>query len=163
NLAAAYIRQHPEVISKRGKAAWPPRVRTALQLQADCDVVSNITFRVSTCLEEPRLLNPSAFLRHYTNFPYVPFQIVPDLRPRQVAIFAEQLSGQPEMELETEPVRDYPNGQTAAHVLGFVQRVDPIGAAGSADFEGRSGVERVFDGQLRGQPGIKSVLVNNQN
>jgi penicillin-binding protein 2 len=132
-------------------------------LQADCDVVSNITFQVSALLEEPRMLNPVAFLRHYNNYPYVPFQIVPDLAPRQVAIFAERLSGQPDLDLETEPVRDYPNGETAAHVLGFVQRVEPQGAGESTDFEGRSGIERVFDQALRGQPGIKSVLVNNQN
>ena len=52
-------------------------------------------------LQEPRVLNTNAFLRHYNDYPYVPFQIVPDLAPRQVAIFAEQLSGQPALELET--------------------------------------------------------------
>ena len=31
------------------------------------------------------------------------------------------------------------------------------------DYEGESGVEKVYDGQLRGQPGDKSVLVNNLN
>jgi penicillin-binding protein 2 len=163
NLAAAYTRAHPEVINKRGRVVWPVGARRALQLQADCDVVSNITYRVSASLDEPRLLNPGAFMRHYTNFPYVPFQIVPDLAPRQMAIFAEQLSSQPDMELETQPVRIYPNGGVAAHLLGFVQRVDSVDAAGSSDFEGRSGVERVFDVLLRGQAGIKSVLVNNQN
>jgi penicillin-binding protein 2 len=163
NLAAAYVREHPEIINKRGRAVWPGGARRALQLQADCDVVSNITFRVSALLEEPRLLNSAGFLRHYTNFPYVPFQVVPDLDPRQIAIFAEQLSAQTDLELETEPVRVYPHGETAAQVLGYVQRVDPVGAAENADFEGRSGVERVYDAELRGQPGVKSVLVNNQN
>jgi penicillin-binding protein 2 len=163
NLEAAYMHDHPQLVNKRGKFAWPAKEHTALQMQADCDVVSNITLRISTLLEEPRVLNPVAFLRHYNNYPYVPFQIVPDLAPRQVAIFAERLSGQPDLDLETEPVRNYPNGETAAHVLGYVQRVEPQGAGESTAFEGRSGIERVFDQDLRGQPGIKSVLVNNQN
>ena len=163
NLEAAYKHDHPQLVNKSGKVAWPPGAHGALHLQADCDVVSNITFQVSTLLEEPRVLNPVAFARHYNNFPYVPFQIVPDLAPRQVAIFAERLSGQPDLDLETEPVRDYPNGETAAHVLGYVQRVEPESGGESRDFEGRSGIERVFDEDLRGQAGIKSVLVNNQN
>lgn len=163
NLLAAYVRDHPQIINKRGKPVWPTGERTALQLQADCDVVSNITFRVSALLEEPRVLNPTAFLRHYNNYRYVPFQIVPDLAPRQVAIFSERLSAQPDLELETEPVRDYPHGETAAQVLGFVQRVEPVGADESTAFEGRTGIEKVFDDELRGRPGVKSVLVNNQN
>ncbi len=139
-----------------------------MQLEADCEVVSNITFRVSMSLEEPRVLNTNAFLRHYTNYPYVPFQIVPDLTPRQVAIFAEQLSGQPDLELETQPVRVYPNGSLAAHVLGYVRARRDDSDSGSIHLtcpiiEGESGVERVYDDTLRGQPGVKSVLVNNQN
>jgi penicillin-binding protein 2 len=167
NLAAACAREHPEFTRKNGKTILPSGERRRLQLQADCDVVSNITFRVSASLEEPRVLNTAGFIRHYNNYPYVPFQIVPDLAPRQLAIFAEQLSGQSDLDLETQPVRVYPNGTVAAHLLGFVQRMDPLVGADISftmpDFEGRSGVERVFDGQLRGQAGVKSVLVNNQN
>ncbi len=167
NLLADYAREHPEAVTRKGRIVLPTGARRRLQLEADCDVVSNITFRVSTTLNEPRVLNTNAFLRHYNNYPYVPFQIVPDLASNQVAIFSEQLSGQPDVDLETQPVRVYPNGALAAHLLGFVQRMEPLDGAEVSftmpDFEGRSGVERVFDVQLRGQPGVKSVLVNNQN
>ena len=104
------------------------------------------------------MLNPVAFLRHYNNFPYVPFQIVPDLAPRQVAIFAERLSGQPDLDLETEPVRNYPNGEAAAHVLGYVQRVEPEGrgkARLSRDAAGLSGsLTRICAGSRGSNPSL---------
>ena len=118
-------------------------------------------------LEEPRVLNTNGFLRHYNDHLYVPFELVPNLRIQQVAIFSEQLSGQPALELETQPVRVYPHGTVAANLLGYVQLRDQPETSEVSftlpDYQGRSGVERVYDEQLRGQPGIKSVLINNLN
>jgi penicillin-binding protein 2 len=165
-LAKSYAGEHREVVNRSGKIIIPSTLKRRLQLAADCEVVSNITCRVSASLEDPRILNTNGFLRHYNDYPYVPFQIVPNLAPKQVAIFAEQLSGQPALELETQPVRVYPHGPLAANLLGYVQRRDNPGGEFSftmPDYEGRSGVERVYDEDLRGQPGIKSVLVNNLN
>jgi penicillin-binding protein 2 len=166
NLAKVYGQQHPLAVQKNGRVRLTSQTSWQLQLEADCQVVSNITFQVGDSLEDRRILNTNAFLRHYTNHPYVPFEIVPDLAPMQRARFAEQLSGQPELELETQPVRDYPKGSLAAHVLGYVQR----GGADAEqisytrpDYEGRTGVERVFDSRLRGRPGVKLVLVNSLN
>jgi penicillin-binding protein 2 len=159
-LSKAYGQQHPQAVQANGRVRLTPETSRDLQLEADCQVVSNITFQVGATLQEHRILNTNAFLRHYTNYPYVPFEIVPNLVPRQVAEFAEQLSAQPELEMETQPVRSYPNDSIAAHILGFVQRdfeADP------PDYEGRSGVERVFDAKLRGRPGMKLVLVNSLN
>src|SRR5208282_4686844 len=121
---------------------------------------------VGQSLQEHGIFNTNAFLRHYTNYPYVPFDIVPNLAPREVARFAEQLSGWPELEMETQPVRWYPNGSLAAHVLGFVQRESFDAEQISytlPDYEGKTGVERIFDAQLRGRAGIKLVLVNSLN
>ena len=110
-------------------------------------------------MRERRILNAGAFLRHYTNFPYVPFDIVPDMAPTQVAMFAEQLSGLPDLEMEMQPVRYYPNDSLAAHVLGYVQRerfdAEQISYT-LPDYEGRTGVEKVFDSELRGRPGSNS-------
>ena len=111
---------------------------------------------------------PMRFLRHYTDHPYVPFQIVPNLAPRQVAIFAEQLSGQPALELETQPVRVYPT-RLAGGAISWA-------TCSGADDRGRG--HFLHHARLRGQsaawngsmtrncaarPGVKSVLVNNLN
>jgi penicillin-binding protein 2 len=166
SLTKFYGAQHPEDALPNGHVRLTSATSRDLQLQADCLVVSNITFQVGATLQEPRVLNPRAFLRHYTNFPYVPFDIVPDMNPIQVARFAEQLSGQPYLELDTEPVRDYPWHSLAAHVLGYVQResfdTDQISYT-LPDFEGKTGLEKVFDPQLRGRAGVKLVLVNSLN
>jgi penicillin-binding protein 2 len=165
-LSKSYGRAHPEVIKTKGRLSLAPGTSRALQLEAYCDVVSNITFYVSSSLREPRLLNTNAFIRHYNNYPYVPFEIVPNLAPQQVAIFAEQLSGQPDVELETQPIRHYPNGAVAAHLLGYVQRENFDSEEISftlPDYEGKTGVEGKFNEELRGQAGLKSVLVNSQN
>jgi penicillin-binding protein 2 len=74
----------------------------------------------------------------------------------------------PGVELEVMPMRYYPNGSTAVHLMGFVrQEVAHSGEEGIA-FEdktpvlvGKVGIESSFDEQLRGRPGIKSILVNN--
>jgi penicillin-binding protein 2 len=167
-LRTNYGRAHPETVNSKGKVNLPASVRRELQLEADCAVVSNITYRVSTSLEKPRVLNTNAFLQHYHDHPYVPFQIVPDLTPRQVAILAEQWTGAPGIELETQPVRDYPNHTLAANLLGYVRpRRDDAGGAKFSfdmpDYQGTSGVEYVYDDKLRGRPGDNSVLINNLN
>ena len=97
-LSKAYGQQHPQVVQKNGRVRLTPATSRELQLAADCQVVSNITFEVGGVLQERRNLNTNAFLRHYANYPYVPFEIVPNLAPSQLAEFAEQLSGQPELE-----------------------------------------------------------------
>jgi penicillin-binding protein 2 len=161
-----YGQQHPELLQANGHVRLTSATSRQLQLAADCFVVSNITYQVGQSLQEPRFLNASAFLRHYTNYPYVPFEMAPNMTPVQVARFAEQWSGQPDLEMEMQPVRFYPNGTVAAHILGYVQRENLDAGQISytlPDYQGKTGLERLFDSQLHGTPGVKLVLVNSQN
>jgi len=165
HLCRDYARMHPEVVNAKGKTNLPSALREQLRQEADCDVVSNLTYRLSASLEEPRLLNTNAFLRHYKNDRYVPFQIVPDLTPKQVAILAEQWMGQTAVDLETQPVRVYTNKSLAANFLGYVQRQNGSKGGESSydmpDYAGTSGVEYAYDDILQGQAGKNSVLINN--
>jgi penicillin-binding protein 2 len=162
-----YIRTHPEAVTAKGRINLTKSVRKQLQQEANCAVVSNLTFCVSASLGEPRLLNNKVFLRHYDEHPYMPFPIVPELAPKQVAILAEQWMGQSAVDLETMPVRVYPNLSLAANLLGYVQRRDASDGAEFSfdltDYRGSSGVELVYDETLRGQPGDNAVLINNMN
>jgi penicillin-binding protein 2 len=167
SLRAAYTNAHPESVNNKGKVSLPAGVKRQLQMQADCDVVSNITWRVSCSLGTPRLLNDKVFIRHYHEHPYVPFPIVPGLDDRQVAVLSEQWLGQPAVEMETRPVRDYPRKSLAANLLGYVRHRDAAEDEAFSfdmpDDQGVSGVEYVYDSQLRGRPGDESVLINNLN
>ena len=61
--------------------------------------------------------------------------------------------------------RVYPNGKTAAHVLGYVGKVtagelarQPLALGyARADFIGKTGVERAFERELRGEPGQELI------
>lgn len=67
-----------------------------------------------------------------------------------------------------EPVRSYPHGQLAAHVIGYVGRADPAESDDDGlsyhyylpEMEGRRGIEKVYDGVLRGQAGGQLIRVD---
>ena len=70
--------------------------------------------------------------------------------------------------MEVQPLRYYPQGTVAAHVLGYLTRSEESAQDELSyynyrlpDFRGVSGIERSFDEKLSGRAGAKSVLVNN--
>jgi penicillin-binding protein 2 len=145
-----------------------PRLDDALQSRARYYVVSNLTFRISSLIQQPEALDEKRFTNHYNNSRSLPFPLLHDLSPQQIARFVEKSSGLPSLALEVQPVRWYPFGSTAVHVLGYVQHDDnpPEDEEMSfqfrlPDFIGKAGVEQIFDEKLRGRAGVKSVLVNN--
>ena len=133
-------------------------VKNALSQEAAYRVVSNITGKVTTFLGQSVALNRHAFIRRYNDLTYVPFPIMANLNPKQVALFSEQLSDHPSMELEVQPIRNYPNATTAAHLLGYVQREK--GDNGPDDFLGKNGLESKFDDELHGTAGTNWVVIN---
>jgi penicillin-binding protein 2 len=100
--------------------------------------------------------------------PYRPAP-VKDGIPREVALrLEEEHLDWPGVLVEVEPVREYLDGPTTAHVLGFV---GPIPAGQADDYEARgydpnrdrvglTGVEYSFEDQLRGEDGQKLIEVD---
>jgi penicillin-binding protein 2 len=89
------------------------------------------------------------------------------LRAEQVLRFKEQASGLSGAEVDVDILRSYPHGRLAAHVLGYTsgiteQEYDQLQPKGYRirDRVGRSGVERQFEGHLRGEWGGQQVEVN---
>jgi penicillin-binding protein 2 len=77
----------------------------------------------------------------------------------------------PEISIEKQPQRIYKYGKLAAHVLGYIGQVSPkqletpeFKAAGykSGDIIGQGGIEAVYDGVLRGQDGMRRVIVDSR-
>ncbi len=72
------------------------------------------------------------------------------------------------IEPEVGETRDYPFGDELSHVLGYVSAVSPEDMENDSDpllslpgFRiGKRGVEKQYDGQLRGQAGVSRVEVN---
>jgi penicillin-binding protein 2 len=153
-----YVREHPG----SGAGRLPPRITLPLRLEANYRVVSNITYEVGTALEQPMTLNRERFWHFYTDYTFMPLQILTNLNARQVAIFSEKLSGLAGLDLERQPVVNYPHKTTAAHLLGYVVRTGEDRKYLPPGYKGATGIEAAFDGQLKGRPGTNLVLVNNE-
>jgi len=132
------------------------------RLQADYRVASNITFQTSSVLKQPTTLTWEHFTNFYANYTFLPLPIIVNLNPTNVAIFSEQSTGQPWLELERQPVLNYTQKTTAAHLLGFVTRTSEDNKYISPGFTGRTGIEAAFNDELEGAPGTNLVLVDNQ-
>lgn len=130
-------------------------------------VVSSITQKLSLALGQPVNLDYGTFLKHYTNQLALPLPILMNLTEEQIARIQEYASNPPGLDLEVQPMRVYPSGAMAAHVLGVLKRDDSSAQDEDAffnfrlpDYRGDLGIEWGFDQELRGKAGVKSVLVN---
>jgi penicillin-binding protein 2 len=167
-FAAVYTNQILKAYRARHPGRTPSRAEAIeLQCEARCRTVSNIVQRVGAILKQPLSWDDGKFRRHYTNRLYLPFPVAERLSPYQVALFAEKAGLYPGLELETEPVRYYPFGRAAAHVLGHLERT-PNDQVEEEEFYhyrlpeyvGKVGIEGWFDTDLRGKAGVRSLLVN---
>jgi penicillin-binding protein 2 len=131
-------------------------------------VVQRVADQVAVVLQTPLPVNPTNFQRHYAIARAMPFPLANNLTPELVARFEERAINSLGVDLEIEFQRQYPFGSTAAHVLGYV-RSETSSVEGEDSYyshplptyRGLVGIEGGFDKELRGLPGMKSVLVNN--
>jgi penicillin-binding protein 2 len=154
-----YVRDHPG--TSAGKL--PAKVTNPLRLEADYRVVSNITYGVAAVLQQPVTLERERFWHFYTNYTFMPLQILTNLNSNNVAKFEEQLSNQPGLELEKQPVVSFAHKTAAAHLLGYVVRTGEDKKYLAPGYKGNTGIEAAFEEQLKGEPGTNLVLVDNQN
>ena len=144
-----------------------PERRAMVQRWARFRAITNITGRVSSWLDRPIQIAETDFNRHWNTVRALPLPIMRDLTRSQIARFAEKPQSIRGLDLRVEALRIYPHGSTAAHLLGYMTRDDSSVENEDAyfhyrlpDWKGRSGLERMFDRQLRGLAGTKSIMVN---
>jgi cell division protein FtsI/penicillin-binding protein 2 len=87
-----------------------------------------------------------------------------DLSDAEALFLMEHREDFPGVAVIPQPVRSYPEGDLAAHVLGYIGKPDDDdlarpGVTGT-DFVGKAGVERFYDDQLRGDEGILKYQVD---
>jgi len=136
--------------------------------QSRFQVAGGVVEEVGRRLGQPLTLDPATFKRHYDTRLALAYPLLPNLNDEQIARFEEQYPGGLGVELDLQPVRSYPFGTTAGHLLGYVLRDDSSKEGEEAyfnyylpDYRGQVGVEAGFDAQLRGRAGAEAVLVNN--
>ena len=131
-------------------------------------VASNVVWRVGAELRQPLTLDAVEFQKHYEEDLALPLPVMQKLDKTQVARVTERVDLPVGLDLDIQPLRVYPNGPTAVHLLGYVRRDDSSAEGEESffdhrlpDFRGKVGAEAAFDADLRGMAGAKAVLVNN--
>ena len=141
----------------------------SLTWQARDDVAYSVVSHMSQTLGQSLTFDPKNFQRAYESSLYVPYPILQNLTPEEMARFEENYSESMGVDLEVQTTRSYPLGTTAAHVLGYVQKDDSSSEGEDSffnyrlpDYRGVVGIEGGFDSDLHGRAGEVSVMVNNQ-
>jgi penicillin-binding protein 2 len=98
---------------------------------------------------------------------YLPVRLATRLSPQMITRVEESLSTLPGLYLRPEPVRAYPHGTLAAHVLGYLREIDAVELQARAaqdyrpgDDVGRAGLERAFEDVLHGASGYDKVEID---
>src|SRR5262245_55077238 len=105
--------------------------------------------------------------RHKGEPSYRPIVVVEDASLAQVAaITARRLAFElPDVMVEEVPTRKYPPESMAAHLFGYVGEATDVQLSQlpnlkSGDIIGQSGLEKVYNADLKGADGAKVVVVN---
>ncbi|MBI4364362.1 MAG: penicillin-binding protein 2 [Candidatus Latescibacteria bacterium] len=98
---------------------------------------------------------------------FLPIRLMRNVAMKSVAFVSEHRDRLPGVEVESEPLRRYPWGPMASHLLGYVGEISEKELADpqyadylTGDLIGRMGIERGQEGLLRGQDGKRFVEVN---
>lgn len=98
---------------------------------------------------------------------YVPVTVAQGISTETIVTLEEKSTDLTGVDVVAESVRYYPNGNTAAHVLGYLGKIsesdkDAYVEKGYSvtDIVGKEGLERVFESSLKGTDGVKELEVN---
>ncbi|MDP1721500.1 MAG: penicillin-binding protein 2 [Candidatus Nanopelagicaceae bacterium] len=128
---------------------------------------ANVYLRTRLCGEIPNSVQAGC----WTGTRYQPIPITKDADPNKALQIVERADLYPGIDSMPVAVRNYPgkDGANAAHLLGYVGPLtesDLFGAGGSKYFRsesiGKAGLEYQYDKYLRGEPGIRTVIVDRQ-
>lgn len=144
--------------------------RAPLEAAEDPDaVLTALVGELTRSGVEITLEQVQAAIDGWTGDPYRPIVVAEDVGEDLFITLSERASSLPGVGVEKRLVREYPNGQLAAHVLGYVGEInaDEMNARQGAtkqyqlgDSIGKMGVEQQFEDQLRGTPGSVTFQVD---
>lgn len=98
-------------------------------------------------------------------YPYEPIRVLRDVPADVVVAVEENRMDLPGVVLEQEPMRRYPAGPLASHIVGYLLLATPENLRSyegyrADDLVGHVGIERAYESYLRGEPGFAQVEVN---
>lgn len=118
-------------------------------------------------------LDPAQILANATVSPESPFtfvELVPNVAEPLAFAVEERHRDLPGVSVQLDPIREYTLGPAAASILGYVGRIseaeygrlkdDAVHHYLPTDVIGQTGLERTFESQLRGAPGVEQMEVD---
>lgn len=123
--------------------------------------------RVAHCIGRKNILTARQVEQHLNQYPAISMPLFADLTPEELLRLWELSPHIDGLEIVQTPVRIYPYGSLAVHLLGYTRQQDPKAATDRTEFNyylpdmvGISGLERVCDQALVGSAGSELVMVN---
>lgn len=209
NEQLRYGEEHRQMISKQSiRCIRQPGIRGKI-LSSDMKIIADITqqkdmlFHISEMRKPGKLsntishiisvaeqiskatgrkitLNAEEIQKHINHKPALPLKVIRDLSDKEIAAYFDIYPRIPGVEISVSNVRNYPMGDFAAHIIGYLGKEDPSKDVNRKDFfyyqpdyEGKSGIERLCDqdmseifgvpaGGLKGVEGYSLVRVDNR-
>jgi len=99
---------------------------------------------------------------------YKSISIATNIKKDTSLILEQSISALPGFKVEYQPMRQYPYGELASSVLGYISKISPAekvkytakGYDTSVDYVGTSGIEAVMESSLKGANGEEEVIVD---
>ncbi len=114
------------------------------------------------------IVNDSIKMNFFTQ--YKAISIATNLKRDTSLIIEQSLSELPGFKVDAQPMRQYPYGQLASSVLGYISKISPAdkdkysakGYDTSVDYVGTSGIEAAMEKYLKGDNGEEDVLIDDK-
>jgi len=169
------------ILDRNGKVLVDNRVsiqvtidRTQLNELDDAErleVLTRLAAALSQASQATTVADLEARIADQRYSPYVPVPVAGDV-PEDLKIWIDERADElPGVAAERVAVRRYPYGQLAAHVLGYTGKVtkeelELVADSGKPytlnDEIGKAGIEKVYEADLRGTPGVTLLEVDTE-
>lgn len=135
-------------------------------------IVRNNTYSIPETysdVEARKIMVVREQLRQQGYLQYQPVRIAQDISEITVTEIEENLINLPGINIAVEPIRYYPEGETAAHILGYLGKIAQQHEIDKyikelnylpSDIIGKTGIEHKFEETLKGQDGSQRVIVD---
>ncbi len=165
-IKSEYLKRHRKLPYMTNQV----RKRGVLQAVKEVDIVRVVDEQIAPLkqiLGTKLDYDPSALVLHQRIRENVPFQLKSDLSFDEISQLVERISVVHGVHITPRPVRSYSYGATACHILGYVGKpeeakvLDRDGKKIELETVGKDGIESLMDDDLQGNPGFRTVEVNN--
>ena len=155
----------------RSEVAYQPAIRFGQQEdESDAHILSlgrNALAHMESLGINVYEFKDEQLLSQYRNRRWLPLPVAGVMREAEAEKLRARIESIPAAELQAIYLRSYPEKESIGHITGYrgVQSKLPTGPINHNDplfefYEGRSGLEKEFDRQLTGRPGVWRLMFN---